>query len=184
MSGRFLNYLLAIALITAFFAGGLVFFIKRGGGGRQHNRPGPVSGGNISIFFDRAGNAVIIPYVKDKFGSGRATADVLFITKPYGSEKLGAAVRTAMAGCRGASPCSNRELLDKLGARDWDEFSADKRNISIYYKESYGIIFNATRRKADGVYEFIRSGAEQSLPPDIGDETLGSTVLLLLQNCR
>lgn len=184
MSGRFLNYLLSIALMIGFFAGGFVFFIKRGGRGRQHKRPGPVSGGSISVFFDRAGNAVFIPYVKDKFGSGRATADVLFITKPYGSEKLGAAVRAAMAGCRDASPCSNRELLEKLEARDWAEFSADKRNISIYYKESYGIIFNATRRKADGAYEFICGGAEQSLPPDIGDEELGGTVLQLLQNCR
>lgn len=182
MNSDYSSYLLIIALIIA-VAGGLVFLVKAGGKDPR-SRPDPVTGGSISVFFDRTGNATIIPYVKDKFGSGRATADAVFLMMPYKAGKLGAAVRSSMNGCRDAAPCSNRELLEKLEAYDWAAFSVDKRNISIYYKENYGIIFNTTRRKIDGAYEFNHNGVEKNLPPDTEDEALGSTILLLLQKCR
>jgi hypothetical protein len=178
------SYLLAIALIIIAVAGG---FILLAGAGRRKRRSclsAPVTGGSVSVFFDARGNAAIIPYVKDKFGSGRATADIVFIKAPYGARKLGAAIRTSMSGCGNAAPCGDGELFEKLGAHDWAGFSAGKRNISIYYKENYGIIFNTTRKKADGAYELNHNGVEKSLPPDTDDETLGSAVLFLLQKCR
>lgn len=184
MSSEYSSYLLAIVLIIAAVAGGLIFLVKAGGKSRRESLPKPVEGGNVSVFFDRTGNATVIPYVKDKYGSGKATADVVFIQMPYDVKKLGFVIRTSMNGCLGDAPCSNAELLSKLEAYDWAAFSVDKRNISIYYNKSYGIIFNTTRRKIDGAYEFNHNGVERSLPPDTDDETLGSTVLLLLQKCR
>lgn len=184
MNSDYSSYLLVIAIIIIAVTAGLVLLIRAGGKGRRASRPKPVTGGSISVFFDRTGNATIIPYVKDKFGSGKATADVVFIQMPYNAKKLGAAIRASMNSCIDASPCSNKELFAKLEAYDWAGFSVDKRNISIYYKESYGIIFNTTRRKIDGAYEFNHNGVERNLAPETDDETLGETVLLLLQKCR
>lgn len=184
MSVDYSKYLLVIFLIIIVVAVGVIFLARAGKKGRGASLVKPVTGGSISVFFDRTGNVTIIPYVKDKYGSGKATEDVVFIPMPYNARKLGAAIRTSLNGCCQAVPGTNSELLAKLDAYDWAAFSVDKRNISIYYKESYGIIFNTTRRKIDGAYEFNHNGVEKSLPPVTDDEMLGNTVLLLLQKCR
>ena len=177
------NYLLAIILIIAAIALCLVFFLhssKRKAVGQVK----PISCGNVSVFFDRTGNVTIIPHVKDKFGQGKATTDAAFLMMPYTPAKLGSFIRASMEGCKDASPCTNRELLEVLGTRDWVGFTADKRNISIHYKENYGIIFNTTRRKTDGTYEFNYNGMERTLQPDTSDVVLGNTALELLPKCR
>lgn len=184
MSDNYSSYLLAIAAIIAAVTACLVFFLKPGRKERAVPPSSPVTYGSISVFFDRTGNVTIIPYVKDRFGTGRATSGVVFLKNSCSASKLGSAIRSSMESCRGAEPCTNRELLEKLKTRDWVAFSADKRNISIYYKDHYGIVFNTTTRKAEGVYEFNHNGAEKSLPPDTGDKVLGDTVLKLLKKCR
>jgi hypothetical protein len=185
MNSDYSNYLLSIILIIIVVFIGVLFVRGRIRKGRRHEiQVLPVKGGNVSVFFDKAGNVTIIPYVKDKFGSGKATADVEFLKMPYTAQKLGNAVRNSMNLSMNGIKCDTRRLLGILQFYDWQQFSEGKRNISVYFKESYGIIFNTTRRKHDGAYQFNHNGVEMTLPSDTGDETLGNTLIQLLQRCR
>jgi hypothetical protein len=185
MNIEYSGYLLSIILIIAFISLGLVFIFKRIGRHSKKGRPvQPVKGGNVSVFFDKAGNVTIIPYVKDKYGSGKATAGVEFIKAPYAERKLGEIIRKSMNSCINSEPCESRELLGKLQSYDWAQFSEGKRNISVYFRQEYGIVFNTTRRKSNGAYEFNNTGVEKSLPADTEDDTLGITLLQLLQRCK
>ena len=143
-----------------------------------------VIGGNISLFFDRVGNATLIPYVKDKYGNGKATSNVDTVRVPYPPDRLGYTVKKSLNGCKNGIPCTNKELLDILGVDDWKQFSEGKRNISVYFREGYGLVFNTTTGMQDGAYRFNINGAEKSIPADIEDAVLGNTLLQLLGNCR
>jgi hypothetical protein len=144
----------------------------------------PVDSGSISVFFDRAGNATIIPYVADLFGEGKATAEVIGLPRPYSAAQLGAAIRSALASCRGAKPAGSAKLMERLGTPSWKTFSEGKANLSVYYKEGAGIVFNTTVRTPEGGYAFNRKGIEHSLSADDGDEQIGRNALELLKQCR
>jgi len=185
MNGDYENYLyiilfLIIAIPACLF---LIFINKR----RRRSKtimPLSVNGGSISIFFDKTGNVTVIPYVKDKYGSGKATLNVVTVRMPYPPENLGYTVKKSLNGCKNSTPCTNSELLDKLGAMDWKQFSSDKRNISLYFREGYGLVFNTTSRQPDGAYRFNTNSADLTMPADIEDAVLGSTLLQLLGKCR
>ncbi len=144
----------------------------------------PVDCGNISIFFDSQRNAVFIPYVADLFGEGKATSEVTGLTMPYSPAQLGAKIRSALASCRNAKPSGSAELMGRLGARDWKQYSSGKLNLSVYYKQGRGILFNTTVRTPEGAYIFISKGPDICLPADAGDERIGTAALSLLARCR
>lgn len=144
----------------------------------------PVDFGSASVFFDKSGNATIIPYVADLFGEGKATADVTVLPQPYNSGSLGAAIRDSLASCRGGKPAGSAVLMAKLQSDGWKTFSEGKSNLSIYYKEGAGIVFNTTVRTSEGAYIFNTRGIEHCLPADADDEKIGRTSLELLKRCR
>jgi hypothetical protein len=144
----------------------------------------PVDCGNISIFLDARRNAVFIPYVADLFGEGKATSEITGLTMPYSSVQLGAKIRSALASCRNAKPAGSAELMGRLGARDWKQYSSGKLNLSVYYKQGRGILFNTTVRTPEGAYIFISKGPDICLPADADDESIGTTALSLLSRCR
>lgn len=143
-----------------------------------------VNGGNISAFIDKQGNATIIPYVADLFGAGKATSNVCTLYQPYKSGKLGAAIRSSLASCKNGKPIGSLQLMELLQARDWKEFSMDKLNLSVYFKEGRGIAFNSTVRTSKGAYIFNTRGIEHCLPADASDEAIGSSALELTKRCR
>lgn len=189
MDKRYAAYLLILvctAAAAALAAAWLLFGIKRRNAaahddGRSQK---PVSCGNVSIFFDKQGNAVLIPYVADKFKSGKATSDIIELHKHYKPLELGKKIRLALASCRSSKPADSTALMDRLGSRNWREFSEGKLSISVYYSDGKGILFNSTVRTPEGAFIFSTRGAEVTLPPDACDEELGRTVLGLLQRCR
>ncbi len=140
--------------------------------------------GNVSILFDKRRNVVLIPYVTDKYRSGRATTDIIWLDMPYNSVALGKAVRSAMASCKKGKPAVNAELMSRLGARDWKEFTEGKRSVSIYCKDSKMILMNSTVRIPDGAYLFTTRGYEVCLPAVSDDGFIGDAVLELLTKCR
>lgn len=144
----------------------------------------PVDGGNISVFFDKQRSAVLIPYVADLFGSGKATANITFTSMPYKPDQLGAAIRVALSSCRIAKPASTNELMNKLESHSWKVFTEGKLNLSVYYKDGKGILFNTTVRTPEGAYIFNTRGPELSLPADTDDEAIGAAALELLKRCR
>ena len=144
----------------------------------------PVNGGNISIFVDKQENVTIIPYVADLFGAGKATSNVSVLCQPYKAGKLGAAIRNSLASCHNGKPTGSLQLMEKLQYHSWKEFSEDKLNLSVYYKEGIGIVFNTTVRTSKGAYIFNTRGMEHCLPANASDETIGSTSLELFKRCR
>jgi hypothetical protein len=144
----------------------------------------PVDCGNISVFFDSQRNAVFIPYIADLFGEGKATSDVTELKAPYDPDQLGAYIRRALASCRNAKPAGSAELMSRLRARDWKQYSSGKLNLSVYFKPGRGILFNTTVRTPEGAYVFISKGPDACLTADAGDETIGTTALALLNRCR
>jgi len=144
----------------------------------------PIRGGNISIFFDKNKNVVIIPYAKDKFGRGKAVENPIFLQYPYSADKLGKAVRLSMKLCESSLVRSSSELMSLLGVSDWQVFSEGRKNISIHYQEKYGIVFNTTRRMPDGAYHFNSQRHDRALPGNVSDRVLGDTLLALLPMCR
>jgi hypothetical protein len=184
MGGGFFGYLLSILLVILAVAGLIAFVLARARMGRHEAACEPICFGSISVFFDWDENVTVIPYVKDKLGFGRATAGILHIKYPYREKTLGRAVRDAMNICRKAAPSSDSELMRALNSANWKEFSCGRRNISIHYREGSGIIFNTTRRKPDGAYEFNYHGYEAALDGSAGDEAIGRMLLGLLSRCR
>jgi hypothetical protein len=144
----------------------------------------PVDFGSVSIFFDKYGNAVIIPYVADLFGEGKATANVTTISQPYRPDRLGAAIRDSLASCRNGKPAGPAKLMEILQSQNWKVFTEGRSNLSVYYRKGSGIVFNTTVRTLEGAYIFNTRGIEHRLPADADDEEIGSTSLELLKKCR
>lgn len=189
MSEEYVNYikLLALVIVTASVIAGLLLYaghrrLKKSGPAAKNTKP--VDCGNISVFFDTQRNAVFIPYVADLFGEGKATADVIKLKAPYTPGQLGACIRSAMASCRNAQPAGSAELMKRLGSRDWKQYSAGKLNLSVYYKQGRGILFNTTVRTPEGAYVFVSKGPDASLPADADNDRIGSAALSLLPRCR
>ncbi len=159
---------------------------KRAGtsAGGEQGSPGRVDGGNVSVFFDKRRNAVLIPYVPDKYKSGKATAGIIRLDMPYGPDALGSKAKQAMRSCRNAEPADNAELMEKLGARNWKEFTEGRLSVSVYFKEGKGILMNSTVRTPEGAYVFTVRGEEICIPADAGDSRLGEAILDLLKKCR
>jgi len=191
MNTNYAKYLILLLLIIsgAVIISALFLFRKRRNrlqkSQEKYGKPDrPVKSGNISVFFDKQGNATIIPYVADLFGSGKATSDVAVLCQPYKEAKLGAAIRSSLASCHDGKPTGSMQLMEKLLSHDWKSFTEGKMNLSIYYKEDTGIVFNTTVRAADGAYVFIKKGAEFCLSADADDEAIGVKTLELLKRCR
>lgn len=140
--------------------------------------------GSVGVFFDKDKNVTIIPYVKDKYGVGRAMGNVCSVKYPYRKEKLGSTLRNCMIACKDGTPCKDEYLMKLLGFNGWKEFAAGKRNISVNYKEGTGIIFDTTKRTAEGAYYFHLPASRIVLPGTASDITIGETLLNLLQYCR
>lgn len=58
------------------------------------------------------------------------------------------------------------------------------QNYSAYFDEKQGVVFNTTRRKDDGAYQFNHPGPEMVKVPDINDREIGDTLLALLPRCK
>jgi hypothetical protein len=183
MKGEYTSYILIIILMLAVIAFSFILLRKSG----EKNKTAKnlvVKGGSISLFFDKVGNLTIIPYVKDKYGNGKATARIDTLKAPVDPTILGGMAKKSLNKSINDTSCSDNEFMDLLGASDWKQFSEGRRNISLYYREGKGLIFNTTTRMSDGAYQFNYNGIEHCLPADVSDYNLGSTILKLLGKCR
>jgi hypothetical protein len=177
----YIAYIVGFSSVLLFMG---IFAWKRLSGRKHGVQAAPITGGNIGVFFDKSGNVMIIPYVMDKFGQGRATAGVQILRVSYSTAALGDRVRVSMQGCLADKPCSDEQLMSMLGFRTWKEYSEGKRNVSVHYREGTGIVFNSTTRRRDGSYQFNRMGFERVEAPELNNIRLGEVVLELLKNCR
>lgn len=171
---------LAFLLVGAF----IVFVLRHKKEDPVKKIPDPVSCGSLSVLFDRQNNVVIIPYSKDKLGVGKAVGGPMFLRPPYNAVQLGQHIRDAMKSCENSPQCSDEELMSTLGTPIWKEFSEGKRNISIFYSQEHGIVFNTTRRRIDGSYQFNHFGFEKIIAEDSTDKEIGEVALALLPRCR
>lgn len=198
MDTTYARYLLLVALVAAgtVMLGALLFASVRGRrnrkrsvGNAEENREDKkpesiVDIGNVSAFFDRQRNAVLIPYVPDLFGSGKATADIIWLDMPYSSSELGQAVKSAMASCVNGKPAATAALMKLLRAVSWKEFTKGRLSISVYCKDHRNIMLNSTVRTSEGAYIYITKDPEICLPTDTGNAELGGAILELLKKCR
>jgi hypothetical protein len=185
MLNDFGGYLFFLILLACILLGVLVFIIRKiVKHKRSITKPDPIQCGNLTVLFDMELNAVMIPYVKDKYGMGKATDSPKFLKYPYSKEQLGSTLRLCMKVCQNGTPCTNAELMTNLGFRNWKDFSEGKRNISVHYKEEHGIIFNTTRRNVDGAYQFNQFGFEKVINNNATDKEIGEVVFGLLPRCR
>jgi len=197
MDTTYARYLLLVALVAAGAAtlGTMLFAAARGRKGKRHGNavpdrikkaglPGVIDSGNVSVFFDRYRNAVLIPYVQDLFGSGKATADIIWLDMPYSADDLGRALKSAMASCRNGKPVASAILMKLLRAVNWKEFSEGRLSISVYCSDRRNIMLNSTVRTPEGAYVFISKNPEKRLPADVSSHELGESVLELLDKCR
>ena len=179
------TYLFYILLVIIVFLILLLTILNRMKKRKKGNiKPPCIEAGNIGAFFDKEKNVSIIPYVMDKYGMGRATGDIVLLSYPFQAERLGNAMRKAMSMCNNGVACKDEELMSKLGFRGWKEFSEGKRNISVHYQKGHGIVFNTTRRKVDGSYQFNHFGFEKTVNNDATDKELGNLLMVLLQRCK
>jgi len=197
MDATYARYLLLVILVTAATATlGTLLYISTGGrksgkkgaavSGRT-KKVGPqdvIDSGNVSVFFDRYRNAVLIPYVPDLFGSGKATADIIWLDMPYNADDLGRAVKSAMASCRNGKPADSATLMRLLRAPDWKGFSKGRPSISIYCRDRRNVMLHSTAKTQEGVYVYITKNPEICLPTDVSNAKLGESVLELLKRCR
>lgn len=184
MENGFLLYVIystAIVLLLSLIF--ILLMIRRKRRRSKVNNVFCIEGGSVSVFFDEDNNVTVIPYSKDKYGVGRAASGPLFLKAPYKPMALGELIRQSMAMCKGGA-ISNDQLMRKLNCRDWGVFSNGKRNISIYYKEQLGLVFNTTRRGPDGAYNFNFRGYEKVLDKNAGNDELGVVIMNLLERCR
>lgn len=198
MDTAYARYLLLVALVAAgtVVLGMLLFIAARGRKGKKRNAvfpgsaktgnasDGVIDSGNVSVFFDRQRNAVLIPYVPDLFGSGKATDNVIWLDMPYSSEGLGRAVRSAMASCRNGKPASTTALMKLIRAVNWREFAKGRLSVSVYCRDGRNIMLNSTMRTPEGAYVYITKNPEICLPVNAEDYELGDAILGLIKRCR
>ena len=185
MGGTFSAYLIYIALIICFLAICAILPARnRKKKDKKNLRHEPVCCGNVSVFFDDDGNVTIIPYVKNKYGIGKAIANPAFLSHPYKAETLGKLVRASMKLCENGSAGTDEELMSKLNYRNWKEFSEGKRNISVHYDEKFGVVMNSTGRAADGSFQFNSPTYEKVLNGSASDKEIGEALIALLPRCR
>lgn len=185
MNSSYSNYLLLMTLVVVGAAAVAAAFLAKAR--KPAVRPiivKPVDSGSVSIFFDRFGNATLIPYVQDLFGEGKATDGVTYLSQPCTPTILGAAIRKSLASCKDSKPAGSKQLMERLCSPNWKTFSEGKANLSIYFKKGTGIVFNTTSRTSEGAYIFNTRGMEHSLPADASDEMIGTASLELLKRCR
>jgi hypothetical protein len=185
VKNNFNTYLIYLFIILVIFL--FVVLLAKNRTKKKHTQKTKIqliNNGTIGVFFDKEKNVTIIPYVKDKYGMGRATGDLILLNSPYSEKSLGQSVRQAMLLSKEGNPGKDEELIPKLGTKSWKEFSEGKRNISVHFKEGYGIVFNTTRRISDGSYQFNHFGFEKTVNNDINDKDLGIILIQLLQRCR
>jgi hypothetical protein len=140
--------------------------------------------GNICVFFDNDLNATIIPYVKSLDGIGMGTLEIIKLKNGYTMHDLGNQIKDSMEVCDLARPAKHEDLMHELGYRNWAKFTEDKKNISIHYNKSTGLVLSSTFRKEDGSYDFTYPRSAKVLPSDINEEELGKAVLEHLKKCR
>jgi len=198
MDTAYVRYLLLVALVAAgtVVLGTLLFIAAGGRKGKKQNAvfsgtakigntpDGITDRGNVSVFFDRQRNAVLIPYVPDLFGSGKATDNVIWLDMPYSSEGLGRAVRSAMASCRNGKPASTTALMKLIRAVNWREFAKGRLSVSVYCRDGRNIMLNSTMRTPEGAYVYITKNPEICLPVNAEDYELGDAILGLIKRCR
>jgi hypothetical protein len=198
MDTTYARYLMLVVLTAAVAAmlAALLFAVIRGRRKRKHNagKAGKISedkkpdsivdSGNVSVFFDKQRNAVLIPYVPDLFGSGKATADIIWLDMPYGYDELGRTVKIAMMSCRNGKPAASATLMKLLRAGNWKEFTKGRLSISVYCKDRRNIMLNSTVRTSEGAYIYITKNPEICLPTDADNAELGGAILDLLRKCR
>lgn len=185
MGNDFSVYLVYIILIGGALLALMFLILKKiKNGSHSVAKAETIQNGNIGVFFDKDENVIIIPYAKDKYGVGRAVASPVLLNKPYNMEKLGLTIRCSMKLCENSEICSDNDLMAVLKFPGWKEFSEGKRNISVHYHEGYGVVFNTTRRRVDGSYQFNFFGFEHVVQSDIANKQLGEEVLSLLSRCR
>ena len=143
-----------------------------------------INSGSVGIFFDQDQNVTIIPYVKDKYGVGRALGYVRSVKNPYRKEMLGSMLRDCMHACQNGTPCTDDYLMKLLGFNGWRKFTEGKRNMSVNYKEGTGIIFNATKRTVGGAYHLHSPSNRSVIPGDAVDDLIGETILKVINYCR
>ncbi len=178
------SYIIYISVIIVFL-GISIFFIKKGKSQNDSkNSNKPIECGYISVFFDAGRNITIIPYVKNNLGIGKAISEPRMLQSPYEANTLGRLVRTSMEACNNAFPGTDEELMGKLGFRRWNDFSEDKKNISVHYDEKYGIVMNTTIRLKDSSYQFLTRGPDMILDKHSSNNEIGEALMSLMPKCR
>jgi hypothetical protein len=110
------------------------------------------SEGNISIFFDRDDNVIIIPYVKDMYGRGKPVEKIIKLNYPYNYKEIGEAAASALDICTEKIPGNIKNIIKKQGYNSWVKFSKEMRSISVQYKNKSGFIFYATKNLKNGKF--------------------------------
>lgn len=144
-----------------------------------------VQTGYASLFFSNTNNVTVIPYAKDMQGKGRAMDGIKYIKYPFMPDELGKAVQSSLDIGEEIDPYSDKELMKKLEVKEWEEFTLQKKHISVKYDKVCGYILNTTTRNPDGSYRLnCPGGIEKIVRKDASMEELGDTVIKLLDRCR
>lgn len=179
MSHQFLQYLLFLLGLILVFV--ISYYISFKRSTTITNTPStPISGGTVSVLMDPFKQITIIPYAKNKRGSGKATNHIEHILPPYKPNVVGHSIRTCMELSQIASPCSDSEFTALLGNVGWKTFSEDKRNISIHFDTQRGIVFHLAARESDGTFTLYTSEPNAVLPNNASDIEIGNVVVNLM----
>jgi hypothetical protein len=186
MNTNYSKYLIYLCLVIIFFCLIWVITKRKKKMGQKENKKEikPITSGSISVFFDKGENVVILTLATDLYGMGKVSGAPVFLNTPYTDEQLGEAISLAMSAGDKGLPCSDSELMNRLGAKGWKEFSQGKRSISVHYREGHGVVLNSTVRKPDGAYQFTVAGFEKIVSPNVTDNDLGRAVKEILRKCR
>lgn len=180
------NYLFFVVLFTILFLILLIFLINYMRKNRKKPLEAwerePISSGSVSVFFDPDKNITVLPYAKNKYGIGKAIAIPQYLKYPYPAPKAGRTIRYSMKISSEGAAGTNAELMASLGCRDWQSFSAGKKNVSVHFDEKRGIVMIPTRMRGEGAYEFI--DGELKLEGKADDKEIGEALMTLLSRCK
>jgi hypothetical protein len=144
-----------------------------------------VQTGYASLFFSKSNNVTVIPYAKDIQGKGRAMDGIKYIQYPFMPDELGKALQSSLDIGDEVDPYSDKELMKELEVKEWEDFTLQKKHISVKYDKVCGYILNTTTRNPDGSYRLnCPGGIEKIVRKDASMEELGDTVIKLLDRCR
>ncbi|MDR7313784.1 hypothetical protein [Brevibacillus nitrificans] len=141
---------------------------------------------SVSVYKDKKGSLLFIPYAYDENGIGRNVNKPQTITGPKGYDQIPQKIKDCLEVSKSGS-YSSSDLMVKVhevvtGIKSYKQFSKERDSVTVDFDPKEGYTFTPNFREKDGSYGFKEETLKLGLYPD--DEELVLTLMKAYEFCN